>query len=153
MAPAHRRLAAALVASLALAACGKNQRTASDTTTASGSIGPTTTAAPMQVADVDLGRAVGADKQVTDKTDQFKPSDTIYASVHTTGTGTGKLTARWTYQDGRVVDERSESVAPSGDARTEFHIAKPSGWPAGKYTLHVLLDGKQVQTKDFEVAK
>lgn len=152
MIPSHRRLATAVVALFAIAACGKERR-ATDTTTAAGSIAPTTTAA-MQVADVDLGRTLGADKQVTDKTDRFKPSDTIYASVHTTGNGNGQLTARWTYQDGQVVDERSESITPTtGEARTEFHIAKPSGWPVGKYTLHVLLDGKEVQTKDFEVAK
>ena len=61
------------------------------------------------------------------------------------------IAARWTYQDGQVVDERSETVAPSSDTYTEFHIAKPSGWPAGKYTAHVLVNGQEVQTKDFTV--
>ena len=74
------------------------------------------------------------------------------ASVHTTGTGQGvQIVGRWTFQDGQVVDERTESISPTGDAYTEFHIAKPSGWPAGKYTLHVLVNGQEVQTKDFTV--
>ena len=49
------------------------------------------------------------------------------------------------------MDERSETISPTGDAYTEFHIVKPSGWPKGKYTLHVLLDGTEVQTKDVTV--
>jgi hypothetical protein len=61
--------------------------------------------------------------------------------------------ARWTFQDGQQVDERTETITPSGEAYTEFHIAKPSGWPAGKYTLHILLNGQEVQTKDFTVQR
>jgi hypothetical protein len=106
----------------------------------------------VQVADVTLGRGIGGDKRVTNQTDTFGARDTIYASVRTTGTGSGtQLTVRWTYQDGRVVDERSETISPTGEAYTEFHIAKPSGWPIGKYTLRVLLNGSEVQTKDFTV--
>lgn len=153
MMPSQRALAVAVVALAALTACGKS-RNATDTATAAGSIEPPAATTQLRVADVDVGRAVGADRQVTDKTDKFKPNETIYASVHTTGNGTGQLTARWTYQDGRTVDERTEAIAPTtGEARTEFHVSKPSGWPTGKYTLHVLLNGAEVQTKDFEVEK
>jgi hypothetical protein len=107
------------------------------------------------VADVKLGKGIGADKQVTGETDSFKARDTIYATVHTTGSASSaqQLTARWTFQGGQQVDQRTEAISPTGDAYTEFHIAKPSGWPAGKYTLHVLLNGQEVQTKDFTVSK
>ncbi|HSL71840.1 MAG TPA: hypothetical protein VK864_16450 [Longimicrobiales bacterium] len=111
-----------------------------------------TTAAPVSVVDVELGRGVGADKKITNETDQFTPQDQVYASVHTTGSATSAtITARWNFEDGTLVDERAETISPSGDAYTEFHIAKPSGWPAGKYTLHVLLDGREVASKDFTV--
>jgi uncharacterized protein YfaS (alpha-2-macroglobulin family) len=59
------------------------------------------------------------------------------------------ITAKFTFEDGQVVDESSQDVAGAGV--TEFHISKPDGWPAGKYQVEVLLDGKSVATKPFEV--
>jgi hypothetical protein len=135
---------------VALGACAKDKT--SDTASSAGAIAPDTTAkAVLRVADVTLGRHVDATKKVTDATDTFAQKDSIYASVHTSGAVNGKITARWTFQDGQVVDERSETISGKGDDYTEFHISKPSGWPAGKYTLHVLVDGNDVQTKDFTV--
>jgi hypothetical protein len=129
--------------------CGKKDQGASAGDTAAGAVEATA----VRVADVTLGKSIGADKRVTGATDTFGTRDTVYASVRTTGvSGSGTpLTARWTFQDGQVVDERTETISPSGEAYTEFHIAKPSGWPAGKYTLHVLVNGSEVQTKDFTV--
>ena len=148
----HKQLAARAamlgVALAVAAACGKkNQDTT--TQTSGGAIAPGATA--LQVADVALGRHIGADKRVTDAGDTFSPSDTIFVSVHTTGSAQANLAARWTFQDGQVVSERTESIAPTGDAYTEFHISKPTGWPAGKYTAHILVNGQEVQTKDFTV--
>jgi hypothetical protein len=145
-------LAAAAI--VTVAGCSKSNY--GQNATSAGSVaGDTTAKAPataaINVADVTLGKHIGADKKVTDATDTFAPKDQIYASVHTTGTNSGKITARWTFQDGQVVDERSETISGKGDDYTEFHVAKPSGWPAGKYTLHVLVDGNEAQTKDFTV--
>ena len=47
--------------------------------------------------------------------------------------------------------ESNENIAPTGKARTEFHISKPDGWPAGKYTVAVSLNGAAAGSKDFEV--
>jgi uncharacterized protein YfaS (alpha-2-macroglobulin family) len=106
----------------------------------------------VKVSDVTLGRAIGGDKAVTDKTDNFKPNDTIYASVTTDGTAaSSSLRARWTYSDGQVVNESTRTIAPNGRAGTEFHIAKPDGWPLGNYQVEVFLDGRSVETKKFEV--
>jgi hypothetical protein len=143
--------AGVLCLSLAIAtsACGKKDQSATAGDTAAGAVEATT---PVRVADVTLGKSLGADKRVANQTDTFGTRDTIYASVHTSGSGAATpLTARWTFQDGQVVDERTETISSSGEAYTEFHIAKPSGWPAGKYTLRVLLNGAEVQTKDFTV--
>ena len=146
-----RHLTFLAVAIVALGACSKN-KTSYDTTASSGGIVATdSSATALRVADVTVGRRVGADKKVTDATDTFAPKDEIYASVHTTGASTGKITARWTFQDGQVVDERSETINGKGDDYTEFHISKPSGWPAGKYTVHVLVNDRETQTKDFTV--
>jgi hypothetical protein len=106
----------------------------------------------VRVTDVTLGRSVGADKAITDRTDTFRPNDTIYASVATDGSATSAaLRARWTFEDGQVVDESTRTVAPNNRERTEFHISKPSGWPAGKYKLEVFLDNQSVETKTFEI--
>lgn len=138
-------------AAAALGACNKNKSSYDTTASSGGVVATDSTSAALRVADVTLGRHVGADKKVTDATDTFAPKDEIYASVHTTGASNGKITARWTFQDGQVVDERSETISAKGDDYTEFHISKPSGWPTGKYTLHVLVNDHETQTKDFTV--
>lgn len=112
----------------------------------------TQTPAALTVGTIELGRAVGADKRVTDKTEVFKPTDTIYVSVVTQGSApSATLQARWTYQDGQVVNESSQTIAPTGTAATEFHISKPDGWPAGVYTVEVLLNGSSARKVDFKV--
>lgn len=134
---------------LAAAACGKKNDT--------GDTGATSTAsAPAQpaleVSDVKLGRKIGADRRVTDETDDFSPKDVIYAVVETKGADpNATLAARWTYQDGQVVDSSSRALSATGNETTEFHITKPSGWPKGKYKVEISLNGRSAETKDFEV--
>ena len=108
----------------------------------------------IRVSHIDLGRSVSADKTISGSTDSFKPNDTIYASIATEGSApTATLKARWTYQDGQVVNEAAQTIAPTGDARTEFHISKPDGWPTGKYKVEVFLNGSSAATRDFEVER
>lgn len=109
--------------------------------------------AGLAVADIELGRTVNADKTIADRTDTFRPTETIYASVRTTGAGSGTLKARWLYQDGQLVEESTETIAPTSEARTEFHVAKPDGWPEGKYRLELTLNGIAVGTREFQVRK
>src|SRR5688572_11616774 len=107
----------------------------------------------VRLAQVDIGRSLNADKTIND-TNSFTPTGSIYASIATEGSApTATLKARWTYQDGQVVDEATQTIAPTGKARTEFHISKPDGWPAGKYKLEAFLNGSSSGTKDFEVAQ
>jgi hypothetical protein len=135
------------VAAVLSAACTKSNEN-------SGATGTTGTSAGVRVSQVDLGRSLTADKTINDRTDSFKPTDTIYASILTEGAApTATLNARWTYQDGQAVKESTQTIAPTGDARTEFHISKPDGWPTGKYKLEVSLNGSSAATKDFEVQR
>jgi hypothetical protein len=139
--------AGGLALMLAASACGKKDNTATVETT-----GGAATATPVQVSDVKVGRALGADKRLTDETNEFRPADVIYAVVETRGTGPNTaLQARWTYEDGQVVDESSRSISASGEDITEFHISKPSGWPKGKYKVQILLNGAPAESEDFEV--
>ena len=109
-------------------------------------------ASAVRVSDVKLGRSVGADKRLTDETEEFRPTDVIYAVVETQGSGsTAALQARWTYEDGQVVDESSQNISAAGGDFTEFHISKPSGWPKGKYKVQILLNGEPTESEDFEV--
>ena len=109
-------------------------------------------ATAVRVTDVDLGRAVGQDKRVTDKADSFTPRETIYVSVRTEGSASNAtLKARWTYEGGQLVQESSRIIAPTGTAVTEFHVAKPDGWPKGSYKVEVFLNGNSVETESFKV--
>jgi hypothetical protein len=139
--------AGGLALMLAASACGKKDNTATVETTSGAA-----TATPVRVSDVKVGRALGADKRLTDETNEFRPADVIYAVVETRGTGPNTaLQARWTYEDGQVVDESSRSISASGEDITEFHISKPSGWPKGKYKVQILLNGAPAESEDFEV--
>lgn len=126
-------------------ACGKKEEPAAVPP-------PPAAAVALRVTSVDLGKGLTADKMVANSTENFSPRDTVYVSVATEGASPGaSLKARWTFQDGQVVDETTQSIAPTGTARTEFHISRPSGWPAGKYKVEITLDGALAGSKDFEV--
>ena len=155
-----RTIRTTLTATVALAlafsaACAKKDAATTDTQTAAGTVAPPAQPAnALQVADVGIGKKLESGNRIADETTTFGTRDTIFAAVHTTGAGqNANLTARWTFQDGQVVNERTETISPTGDSYTEFHISTPKGWPAGKYTLHVLLNGTEVQTKELEVKK
>jgi hypothetical protein len=151
-------IAAVLVAGIALAGCKKND-TADTTATTPPAATDTTPAPPMAetapapagvtVTTIDLGNAVGADNRVTTPATSFAGTDTIHASVATDGAG-GDLTARWTFQDGQVVDTQDKTI-PAGAQVTDFSITKPDGWPAGHYRLEVLNGGMVVQTREFDI--
>jgi hypothetical protein len=111
-----------------------------------------TTGAGVRVTDVSLGRAIGGDKAITDSTDTFRPNDTIYASIATDGTAAStSLRARWTYQDGQVVNDSNRTITSNNRERTEFHISKPDGFPTGNYQVEIFVDGRSAETKKFEV--
>ncbi len=105
----------------------------------------------VEVASIDVGRAVGADKRVSAPTTTFAPGDRIYASVITEGTAAeATLMARWSCE-GDVIDETTERLAPVGTAVTEFHVFNPSGWKVGRYRVEIFLDGAPAGSRDFIV--
>ena len=50
-----------------------------------------------------------------------------------------------------IVDEKTNTVTTSGDARTVFTLSKSGGLSRGRYTLHVMVDGKEARSKDITV--
>src|SRR5688572_7534517 len=103
-------------------------------------------AAAVSVTAVDVGRTLNPDKRIAEKTDSFKPADTIYASIATQGTGTAVIKTRWLFEDGTVIEESEQTIAPTEPARTEFHVSKPDGWPAGRYRVEVTINGTNAGT-------
>lgn len=145
-----RTLGYASCLALALAACGKKDSASTDRSAeATGSVASSDA---VRVSDVKVGRAIGADKRITDETDEFKPTDVIYAVVETKGAATAAtLQARWTYEDGQVVDQSSQAISPGAEGATEFHVSKPGGWPKGKYKVEITLNGAPAESEGFEV--
>ena len=139
-------LAGVALGALLSTACARTDKTYTDT--ASGSLATET----IRVAEVTMGKGMAPDKSILTKTDTFAPTDTIRASVRTTGTGTAaRLSARWTFEDSIPVQEQSETITTNAEAFTEFHITKPTPWPKGKYKLTIMLNGKEVETESFTV--
>lgn len=110
-------------------------------------------AATSAVKEIELGRRLNADKSLGDKTETFLPSDTVYVVIDTDAPGALTLTARWSFEEGQLVDESSQTVAATGKARTEFHIAKLDGFPTGKYKVEVTVDGKPAGSEEFTVKR
>lgn len=147
---------ASLLATLVLgAACNKGRTDDAASGTAAGTVEqPLPPASTLRVTDVVLGRGMQGDTALTDETDDFRVNDAIHALVKHEGAATGAtITARWTFQDGQVVDERTETITTTGAATqyTHFTISKPSGFPKGKYKLQILLNGAEVESEEFEV--
>jgi hypothetical protein len=136
---------------LALAACGKKDEPPKPKT----DLSPITAApAGVNVAGIVLGDSLGPQKKVTQPADRFGKKDTIYAAVDTTGTGTAVLKAKWTYRANGadvLVREDSQTITPTGPATSEFHVAKPDGWPEGVYRVDISLAGNPAGSKTFTV--
>jgi hypothetical protein len=154
-------LLVAVLGTVALVGCKKKEEVAPVATTPPPATTPAPAPTPMpataSVTSVDLGNAVGADMKVATPMTTFGPKDTIYASIGTSTSDPaasvpGKLAVKWTHLDSnQTINEESRDATLTGMGNTEFHIAKPSGWPTGKYKVEVSLDGNVVQSREFEV--
>ena len=157
-------LAAALIATLALAGCKKKEAYETPTTSAPPAAATMPAPAPMpsavataSVTSVDLGKAAGADMKITAPTSSFATKDKIIAAVAThvgdaMATVPAKVGAKWTHVDSsQTVNEEARDVQLKGDQTWDFEITNSNPWPTGKYRVEVMLDGKVVQSRDFEV--
>ena len=164
--PVCRTFGGALAASLlvlsfgALGACKKKDAPTTTTTTTTPSPGPNynppvspaPAPASVQLSEVRVGKAIGSDKVVSTPAEAFAGRDTVYVSVATTGSSAAvPVRALWTYQDGQVVSDDSQTIAATGADVTEFHISKPDGFPAGSYKVEIFVNGLSVATRGFMV--
>lgn len=150
-----RALTSALLFSAALFACGKkDDATVTDTT----SLGTTTATVavdttPVRVSDVQVGKAVDADKKISNATTDFGVRDTIFVSVVTDGAAKGASLSTGLTFNGKAAGAPVVTViSPTGGTNaTEFHFEKKTAWPKGKYNVVVLLNGASAGTKEIEV--
>src|SRR5687768_4282086 len=105
---------------------------------------------PLQLANIQIGRALNPDRSIASITTLFKPSETIYVSVQTTGSAPGTIGVKWMYQ-GRVVDEPVKQVDYDGPDSTAFQIQNSGRFPEGDYSVDIFINGVQVGTRAFKV--
>jgi hypothetical protein len=111
--------------------------------------GPT---GPLKVSNIQIGRSLNSDNSVGNHTTQFNRDDTMYVAVLTDGAGAGSIGVRWRFV-GRLVSEETRQVSYRGDAATEFHIQNSGGFPAGDYSVEIMIDGQLFETRTFRVAR
>ena len=144
-------LAAPVLLSFALlaSACGRDKAAYSPPPPAPAPTAPASV--PQAVAT--MGSSIDAQNRVVAPTETFRPEQTIYVSVTTSQTPAGAtLSARWLDPAGTLINESSQTVVSAAGAATEFHIAKPDGWPSGQYRVELSLNGQPLTTKTFMVA-
>ena len=143
-----------LAFAIAPVACKRNEGTVTTQPPAVSAPGHPVTLPQAKISAIELGNAISSDGRVAAGAAKttFAPSDTIYVSVQTAEPPAGaELSARWTYQDGQLVSESREQLTSSGNTATEFHIAKPDGWPTGRYQVEIAMNGQPAGKREFEV--
>ena len=85
-------------------------------------------------------------------TEKFGPTDTVYAEVETSGTAKEyTIYAKWMTATGDVLADYGMRVDQPGTKRTVISLSKPDGWPSGKNSIEIAINGKTERTVDFVV--
>jgi hypothetical protein len=149
----NTRIAALSLAALAIAACDRPGSRDAEADEESVTVAPP---AP-RVSTIELGKQAGTNLRVTETSSEFMPSDTVFLAVVTNNASSdSRLTARWTFQDGAVIDSSGQGVARDAGtttAVTQFRVVQEKGWPVGTYTVDVWLNDAPVGTRQFEVKR
>jgi hypothetical protein len=155
----HYAVAAALLATLALAGCKKNPSTMENETAPPPAMTePAPPAEPMpaetavSVTSVTLGTNAGADKTIATPMTIGAAKDPIGVSIATNGAASNvDIAAKLVYQDGQTAGEQSQTINTTGMETTNITFTNANGWPAGSYTAEVSVNGTQAQSTPFTV--
>jgi hypothetical protein len=148
------RSTALAVLTLALVAC---DRTTSrrDADAAESSVAVTPPAPSVRT--IELGRHAGTSLRITEPTVEFTSKDTMFLAVIVQNPDAdSRLTARWSAADGSVVDSSGQNVERdmgSAMSVTQFRVMRDKGWPAGRYTVDVWMNGALAGSKAFTVSR
>lgn len=109
-------------------------------------------AAELAVANVNVGTRLEPDGRIAEERTQFAPGDTVRVVVSTTGVADeADLTVRWTDEQRRIIDQETEIVSPRAPAIVEFDAAPAEGWRPGSYAATILLNGREVERREFVI--
>lgn len=145
--------AAALALSVGLAGCDDSPDPEFETTPdpATGEVAPSVD--ELDVAEVRIGDAVGTDLRIVEDVTDFAPGDSVHASVRLEGTATNAtLLARWTTESDSLLHEETQTVSSAGEQWATFSFATPE-LPEGDYELKILLNGEEVEQREFSVQR
>jgi hypothetical protein len=112
----------------------------------------------IKVAEVQLGKSIGADMKVAAPAAEFSAKDTVYVSVATTGSAQNASLMLVVSPLSGVADSSNtirdnKTISPNAPAVTEFHFVQPAGMKVGKYKAEVFLNGGLADVKEFDIIK
>ncbi len=164
--PMHLALAAA-IAAVALAGCNREAERTDAGELSQAPAAPATTPAPaatmpppasttpetaVNVTSVTLGTEAGTDRSIANPTTTFGADDPVVVSVQTDGAASNvEIGARLIYQDGQVAGEERQALNTTGPETTNITFDNASAWPAGTYTVEVMVDGVRADSTSFTV--
>lgn len=105
---------------------------------------------PLNVVAIQTGKSLNTDHSVGNHAASFRPKDTMYVSVLSTGRGAGTITVKWSFA-GRVVHEVTKKVSYNDQAATDFRFQAADDFPIGDYAIEVILDDKTLETRRVKV--
>ncbi|HET6577076.1 MAG TPA: hypothetical protein VFG66_02070 [Gemmatimonadales bacterium] len=158
---ARMLLPVTLSGAVALTSCGGGNRdqgtetaTADSAARAADSAARAATTGAQRIANVMIGKRLGAENRIAEPTFQFVPQDTVYVSVDVQGApAEGTLAARWLAQNGKTLDSTAQPLTAGETGHREFHLAQAKGWKPGTYLVTLYLNGDSVEAKTFAVRK
>lgn len=107
----------------------------------------------LDVAEVRLGRAVGADMRITEDVNDFTPGDSIYVSVRVEGTANAtQMTARWLTEGDSLIHEESKTISSAGEQWAWFVLGTES-LPEGDYELELYVNGEEEEDREFSIER
>ncbi len=99
-------------------------------------------ASQVTVSSITVGNAAAADRTVSAQ-QSVSSTDPIIVSVRTDGSASNtEIGARITFQDGQVAGEQKQALNTSGSETTNIEFRNTNGWPTGRYTVDVTVDGQ-----------
>jgi hypothetical protein len=111
-----------------------------------------TTPVDTKVLDVKLADKADGKMLTGLMTDQFKPSDGVFMSIHTDGTANKfTLSSKWLTPNGDTLTEYSQVITSAGPNDTIFSLSKPDGWAKGEYRVELSINGRLMKTVPFTV--
>lgn len=107
---------------------------------------------PITVDTIQVGRSLNTDQSIANLTTTFKPNETVYVSALNGARGHGTITVKWFYGS-QMLSERTKQVTFKGSGATSFNISTATEFPEGDYSVEVIVDGKSIGKRSFDVRR